>query len=73
MTPTKKLINFYMPSDILQPFDRLCRLRGKSRSLALNELIADHILNAGNEAFSRMERVREIDKLLYFALENPPC
>jgi hypothetical protein len=70
MTPAKTLINFYVPSDILQPFDRLCRLHGKPRSQVLNELLCDYILTMGQEAFSRIDQVRKIDERLKSALET---
>lgn len=44
MTSTKTLINFYVPADILQPFDRICRLRGKPRSQILNELLCAYVV-----------------------------
>ncbi len=71
MTPTKTLINFYVPCDILQPFDRLCRLHGKPRSQVLNELLSDYVLTTGQEIFSRIDQVRKIDERLKSALETP--
>ena len=70
MTPVKTLINLYVPSDILQPFDRLCRLHGKPRSHVLNELLCDYVLKTGQKVVFRMDQFRKIDENLKFALET---
>lgn len=70
MTANKSLINFYVPSDILKTFDRLCRVHGKPRSQILNELLVDHVLKVGKKAFSRIDQVRKIDEHLKSACEN---
>lgn len=73
MTAIKTLINFNVPTDILQTFDRLCRLYGKSRSLVLNELLYEHILKIGKQAFSRIDQVRKIDENLKSELLKDVC
>lgn len=70
MTPTKTLINFHVPSEILQPFDRLCRLHGKPRSQILNDLLCEYVLTIGQEIFSRIDQVRKIDERLKSAVET---
>lgn len=70
MTTAKKLINFYVPSVILQPFDRLCRLHGKPRSQVLNDLLCDYVLTIGQDTFSRIDKVRKIDERLKSAAET---
>jgi hypothetical protein len=70
MTDTKTLINFNVPTTILQTFDKLCRLYGKPRSQILNELLYSYILEFGQQAFSRLDQVRKIDESLNFAFEN---
>ena len=70
MTDTKTLVNFNVPTTILQTFDKLCRLYGKSRSQILNELLYSYILEFGQQAFSRFDQVRKIDESLNSAFEN---
>ena len=70
MTDTKTLVNFNVPTTILQTFDKLCRLYGKPRSQILNELLYGYILDFGQQAFSRFDQVRKIDESLNFAFEN---
>lgn len=70
MTDTKTLVNFNVPTTILQTFDKLCRLYGKPRSQILNELLYGYILEFGQQAFSRLDQVRKIDESLNFAFEN---
>ena len=43
MIYTKTLVNFNVPTTILQTFDKLCRLYGKPRSQILNELLYGYI------------------------------
>ena len=70
MTDTKTLVNFNVPTTILQTFDKLCRLYGKPRSQILHELLYSYILEFGQQAFSRFDQVRKIDESLNFAFEN---
>lgn len=64
----KTLINFNVPTAMLHTFDRLCRLHGRSRSLVLNELLYEHVLKIGQQAFSRIDQFRKIDEHLKKAL-----
>lgn len=70
MTDTKTLINFNVPTTILQTFDKLCRLNGKPRSQILNELLYGYILEFGQQAFSRFDQVRKIDESLDSAFKK---
>jgi hypothetical protein len=70
MADTKTLVNFNVPTTILQTFDKLCRLYGKPRSQILNELLYGYILEFGQQASSRFDQVRKIDESLNFAFEN---
>ena len=70
MTDTKTLVNFNVPTTILQTFDKLCRLNGKPRSQILNELLYSYILEFGQQAFSRFDQVRKINESLNIAFEN---
>jgi len=70
MADTKTLVNFNVPTTILQTFDKLCRLYGKPRSQILDELLYSYILEFGQQAFSRFDQVRKIDESLNFAFEN---
>ncbi|GLV28417.1 hypothetical protein TomTYG75_09400 [Sphingobium sp. TomTYG75] len=70
MTETKTLVNFNVPTTILQTFDKLCRLYGKPRSQILNELLYGYILEFGQQAFSRFDQVRKIDESLNTAFER---
>ena len=70
MNETKTLVNFNVPTTILQTFDKLCRLYGKPRSQILNELLYGYILEFGQQAFSRFDQVRKIDESLNFVFEH---
>lgn len=70
MTATKTLINFHVPADLLNTFDRLCRLHGKPRSQILNDLLHSWILKAGKQMLSRIDEVRKIDQHLKSACEK---
>ncbi|GLV24485.1 hypothetical protein [Sphingobium sp. TomTYG45] len=70
MIDTKTLVNFNVPTTILQTFDKLCRVYGKPRSQILNELLYGYILEFGQQAFSRFDQVRKIDESLNTAFEE---
>lgn len=38
-----KLVNFRMPKALLEPFDNICFLSGKTRTQVLSGLINDHV------------------------------
>ena len=64
------LTNFHIPSAMRQKFDEICRIRKRSRSSILNELIEKFIrsqiaeLAARNEAFERVDVVLEKSRRL---------
>jgi hypothetical protein len=59
-----KLVNFRIPKALLEPFDDICFLSGKTRTQALSELIRDHNLSAGLTIAEKVAQTNQINQAL---------
>lgn len=59
-----KLVNFRMPETILEPFDHICLLSGKTRTQVLSELIQEHVSNVGSKITSEISQTKRFNKML---------
>jgi hypothetical protein len=59
-----KLVNFRIPKALLEPFDDICFLSGKTRTQALSELIRDYNLSAGLTIAEKVAQTNQINQAL---------
>lgn len=71
------LVNFRLPKALLEPFDHICLLSGKTRTQVLSGLIECHVSNVGStmaDAISQSKRINEaIRNSVLNSLHNDNC
>ena len=61
--PTK-IVNFRIPKALLEPFDNICFLSGKTRTQLLSEIIHDYNLSAGLTIAEKVAQTNQINQAL---------
>jgi hypothetical protein len=64
------LVNFRAPRPLLESFDRVCLLSGKTRTQALSEMMRQRVLPVGSKLPAQLETQRSIDERLKVAVEG---
>lgn len=59
-----KLVNFRIPKALLEPFDDICFLSGKTRTQLLSEVIHDYNLSAGLTIAEKVAQTNQINQAL---------
>ena len=59
-----KLVNFRIPKALLEPFDNICFLSGKTRTQLLSEIIHDYNLSAGLTIAEKVAQTNQINQAL---------
>lgn len=59
-----KLVNFRIPKALLEPFDDICFLSGKTRTQLLSEIIHDYNLSAGLTIAETVAQTNQINQAL---------
>ena len=62
MSSNPAITNFYVPIEIRNRFDEICRLNGRTRTAALVQLMEDHIIAQGPEIARRNEELEQVDR-----------
>lgn len=68
--PTITLVNFRASRTLLESFDRVCLLSGKTRTQVLSELMRQRVTKAGPRLVARLENDRQIGERLRTAVEG---
>lgn len=64
------LVNFRYKKDLLESFDRVCLLSGKTRTQALSEMMRKFVSEAGPELASKVLAERALNERLKTAVER---
>jgi hypothetical protein len=59
-----KLVNFRMPKALLEPFDDICFLSGKTRTQVLAGLIKAYVSDVGTTITGEMNEARQTNEAL---------
>ena len=64
------LVNFRASKPLLESFDRVCLLSGKTRTQVLSEMMRQRVLHVGSKLPAKLETQRSIDERLKIAVEG---
>lgn len=64
------LVNFRAQKPLLESFDRVCLLAGKTRTQVLSEMMRQRVLHVGSKLPAKLETQRSIDERLKVAVEG---
>ena len=59
-----KLVNFRLSKALLEPFDHICLLSGKTRTHVLSELIHGYVANAGSAMVNDIVETKRNNEVL---------
>ncbi|MBS1983293.1 MAG: hypothetical protein JST16_03900 [Bdellovibrionales bacterium] len=66
------IVNFRASKQLLETFDRVCLLSGKTRTQVLSEMMKQRISTVGSKLPSRISRQQELDDRIKNASESRP-
>ncbi|MBB3587774.1 hypothetical protein [Sphingomonas sp. BK481] len=64
------LVNFRASKPLLESFDRVCLLSGKTRTQVFSEMMRQRVLHVGSKLPEKLETQRSIDERLKIAVEG---